>query len=534
MKNLIWIIALLFLFACSNNPEQKQTDQTQTPENQPSLAGENTKKDDNLVSETAYLPKNINAEKETDLPKSNVLAEYLEKLAPAVQTFKINDPKKEQWITGEKGTRVFFPAHIFALLNSEEPLIIELQEYYSAVDFLMGDLHTLSDGKILETGGMLKIIAKQGDQIVNLKPDSAYYVSFPNPKVEKKSGMLMFEGAGGTQGLNWQARPNPADFSLLYQGCDSVAIERIQKDTVKKLNAKFYPMGEQIQYANGKVMRDPQILENTWVQIGKETHYYQLSAYVNELFSQYFIENGSKYLNLDSLFLVGAKNWNVGIWDELMIDLNPKIGKPNHGIANFSMYECKQMENMIERFKAETKEKSIFLSSKKEYYRGDRKNFKIKFHLGDSQDRYLTKIYREILGYRPTTAQERDRCRRERDMNNNIESDYVFQVKHLGYINCDRFYNDRRPRVEMLVKSGLETQRVKLVLEEINSMINAEMDGNIISFRNLPKGMKAKLVILGIKDGKAVMHVSPLVIEKNTLEITDFEDFDLTKLASKI
>ncbi len=385
-----------------------------------------------------------------------------------------------------------------------------------------------------KSAGMLKVIAKQGDQIIGLKPDSSYYVSFPNPKIEKKNDMLMFEGVGNAQNLDWQACPNPADFSLLYQGCDSVAIESIRRDTVRKLDPKFYPLGEAIQYANGKIMLDPQILENTLVKIGDQTHYYQLSAYLNDLFSQHFIENGRKYLSLDSLFLLGAKNWNVGIWDKLVIDLNPKIGTRNHDIPNFSMYECKQMENLIERFKAETKEKSLFLSSNKEYYRGDRKEFKIKFRLGDSKDHYLTKIYKEILGYRQTTPKERQRCRAERDVNHNIESDYVFQVKHLGYINCDRFYNDRRPKVEILVKSDLETQRIKLVLEEINSMIDAQIDGNVISFQRLPKGMKAKLVILGIKDGKAVMHVSPLVIEKNTFEITEFEDFDLTKLASKI
>lgn len=126
--------------------------------------------------------------------------EYLGKSA---QRFFI-DPKRDNTIRGDKGTEISFPAYAFECADGSEPsgkIKIELREFYSRGDLLKANLHTMSNGEILETGGTVQVLAFCGDEEAQLAYDQQITLSFPYK--EFKNGMQTFNGFEEGGDLNW-------------------------------------------------------------------------------------------------------------------------------------------------------------------------------------------------------------------------------------------------------------------------------------------------------------------------------------------
>src|SRR5687768_15205549 len=91
----------------------------------------------------------------------NSLQEVLDSFSPEEQLMTI-DPRKDNMIEGKKGSKVFIPANAFQFKDGSLPaekIVVSLKEFFSISDFVSNNLSTLSDGHLLETGGMLFISA---------------------------------------------------------------------------------------------------------------------------------------------------------------------------------------------------------------------------------------------------------------------------------------------------------------------------------------------------------------------------------------
>lgn len=119
---------------------------------------------------------------------------------PKVQHFTI-DGGVAKTITAAAGTTILFPAGCFLNAASETisgPVQVEVVEALALKDFISGGLATVSDGKLLLSNGMLYLNATANGR--QLQPDTA------NPPVVTLPGM----GAGGNfemftgDGSNWQ------------------------------------------------------------------------------------------------------------------------------------------------------------------------------------------------------------------------------------------------------------------------------------------------------------------------------------------
>lgn len=75
-----------------------------------------------------------------------------------VQLFTINN-YRDTTVVGENGTKLFFPAHCF----KEQNVSIQLREYTDTKSILSANLSTLSDGRMLETSGMVYVEAYDND-----------------------------------------------------------------------------------------------------------------------------------------------------------------------------------------------------------------------------------------------------------------------------------------------------------------------------------------------------------------------------------
>jgi hypothetical protein len=109
---------------------------------------------------------------------------------------------------------------------------------------------------------------------------------------------------------------------------------------------------------------------------------------------------------------------------------------------------------------------------------------------------------------------------------NALSSRFSVDVRTLGWINCDRFYKSNEPKMDYFVNVGDTAANYYsvLVFEKMKSMIMGYPSGNRVVFPNLPKGIKAKVMCVGIRDGKTVAAVAALPAGGNSIDQLKFED----------
>lgn len=107
----------------------------------------------------------------------------------------------------------------------------------------------------------------------------------------------------------------------------------------------------------------------------------------------------------------------------------------------------------------------------------------------------------------------------------------ILTSARLGWINCDRFY-DEKNKTELLVTMDLKYKpEIRLVFKDINSVMAANVDkDNRFVFNNIPVGRKATLVAFSSVDEQTYLVMKEVTIEKGNpigleLEKTTLDDF---------
>lgn len=151
---------------------------------------------------------NDNEEGKQKNRRVEVMVEYKEQSFSAnreyIQTFK-RSPQKEIVIKGKKRTVVRIPPNAFVdnegkTVKSE--VTIELIEIYTKSDMILNNTQTMSDEKLLETGGMIYITAISQNVKLALKNNVYYTIEFPTKK--KQKDMTIFYGDTTSSNINWQ------------------------------------------------------------------------------------------------------------------------------------------------------------------------------------------------------------------------------------------------------------------------------------------------------------------------------------------
>ena len=142
------------------------------------------------------------------------------------QVFKLN-PLRDTIIETKNGIVFSIPAKAF--LNKQgvspvEPIDLEIKEAMTASEIMKAGLSTMSNGKLLETGGMFYVNARLGDE--NLTIDKSKPINANVPVNNNKKDMMLFKGERMKDGgINW-VEPVPLKKRLT---------------TVDITNLNFYP-----------------------------------------------------------------------------------------------------------------------------------------------------------------------------------------------------------------------------------------------------------------------------------------------------
>ncbi|RYY41425.1 MAG: hypothetical protein EOO08_02115 [Chitinophagaceae bacterium] len=114
------------------------------------------------------------------------------------------DPRREGTVEGRQGTRLFFPAYAFQLPDGtvpDGPVTISLQEFYTPAAFALAGLSTMSNGRMIESGGMIYVDAHFKGQPLRLRKGASYDLDMPY--TEKKKDMQLFSAVPDDD-FNWQ------------------------------------------------------------------------------------------------------------------------------------------------------------------------------------------------------------------------------------------------------------------------------------------------------------------------------------------
>lgn len=115
-------------------------------------------------------------------------------------------------VYGIQGAKIRLFAGSFCYLNGDEIPAgiteIHLEEYYRLEDLLRKGFVTVSDGRLLETGGMIYISAFTEGKELRLKQNKKMIIGFP--AVVGKSDMYYFHGEETPEGsMNWKTKHKP-------------------------------------------------------------------------------------------------------------------------------------------------------------------------------------------------------------------------------------------------------------------------------------------------------------------------------------
>ncbi|MCX6319338.1 MAG: hypothetical protein NTW29_18825, partial [Bacteroidetes bacterium] len=109
---------------------------------------------------------------------------------------------------------------------------------------------------------------------------------------------------------------------------------------------------------------------------------------------------------------------------------------------------------------------------------------------------------------------------------NALANRYSVDINTLGWINCDRFYRNNGPKTDYYINIAdtASNYYTILVFDKMKSMMMGYTSGNRVIFPNLPVGVKAKVLCVGIKEGKSVAALANLADVGNGVDQLKFEE----------
>ena len=135
--------------------------------------------------------------------KSNIFSNLYTSNNIASEYFLI-DLKKDTTVLSKNGTLIRIYANSFKLETFDSlttKIQIEVKEAYNPIEFVLGNLTTTSDNKLLSSGGMLYINASVNKENLKLKDGKEIGIIVPTNKLDEE--MLIFQGLEDSTSVNW-------------------------------------------------------------------------------------------------------------------------------------------------------------------------------------------------------------------------------------------------------------------------------------------------------------------------------------------
>lgn len=398
-----------------------------------------------------------------------------------VQQYTI-DPAKDNTVTGAAGSTVSFKANAFTTQAGQPakgPVSIELTEALDAMGMIAFGLSTRSNGRLLETDGVVRVLAKDSaGASLQLQPSLPMTVTLPADM--RKSGMQLFLSDSGA---NWNAAISvPGGGQTVPDAIPAIYARGIVRDLPEyKEDQRGIPIKPSIPVMpKAPSPIPPPSSERPWwgfVQPGKfqdreqraEAHYNERKQAVEQRYQnrvERYRADKADFPNAMARYAV-----KKAAWDSL-----------------------KQLE---------------YTTWRKEVYEPAVARF-------DAAQRLLDEPYDKALA---NWKAQRDAARQAwadtvRTVTSESLSNYVYTTSWLGWINCDRFYDvpdNRKAPVIARTAPGIQAHAY-VVFTGMRMLLNMEPDdeGEYVSLP-VPTNEPAVIFAFTVKNGQAQLCVEPIV-----------------------
>jgi hypothetical protein len=404
------------------------------------------------------------------------LEQFFSQLEKPSQEFVIN-PQKDTVIMGQDGTGLLIPAGTFA---KEGAVTLILKEFYSYEDIITNRLSTWSFDKQLITGGMIHISAMQDGKEVNIQPGTSIRWFIPDTSAAMNQ-MQLFTGMSEAS----IRKPSIAVGDVPVSGVliDVPVSEMKVMDTTA--DGRFNGM--------------------TWTPQSRS-------------FMDNYISTSVKVLDLRDeprrIRTEGSKK--VGVFT---IADKPEVSREELKALLKEKYNYTKV--IIRKSKRRKWSNPVGDSTWLPLEVARQYKLKALDTMRTAGQRRRTEFLTDI----PNTPAMQRRMAIQTALYTQLTDRFSVELRTLGWINCDRFYNDNRPKVSFAVdlKDTAANYHTLLAFENIKSLMEGMVNGTTVIFPNIPVGETVKVISVGIQDGKPVAATETVQVSSKPFSSLRFE-----------
>jgi hypothetical protein len=411
------------------------------------------------------------------------------------------DNTKDTLVVGSKGTGLFFEKESFQLPNGSNPkgrISIQLKECYSNSDIVRENLSTTSNGKLLETRGMINVLAFSDNQELKLKQGKKFIIHFPKDSSDRKKQMnLFYANNNENQVIDWKLDSVTLLKPTAYMSGWST-FGYVGGDTSENRGG-FYFKGEKKDGIYDYFYKN---FDNTKLQATKDD-------LQNKVYEAKFIVNKQ------------GKVTNIKITEEIYDTSGKRI--PSKGKPDPYFYRYMEQIPTLEPFYSDdgTGELKPFDSDCSFYI--SMGLFPPDYRNNESYNKIFNQKY---SAFKNSNVQSM----------NDAELDYyIFSSAKLGWINCDFFWETKDEKIDYIVKADPQSKpNIKLVFIEAKSILTGTLDGDKYIFKNVPINQDIKIVAISFNGSKPLLSISLTKTNKLPFDKFDYKEFALTDLEKQL
>lgn len=461
-----------------------------------------------------------------------------------VQHFRV-PTKKDTFVLGSAGTVLHIPQGAFANLDPKITHVdLALTEVYNKSDMILHTLSTNAGADMLETGGMLHLEASHGGKKLVLNPNKKIGIMMP---VDDLSGdMQLFNGQDKTDGSGW------TDWVLGDNNWNEIKPKQVDLDELMNSNVtppnwgdRSFPLeltdpmfagggGSYFPYMENNYM--PLCADNInrpsykgeeigeckffWCKLGKafspkyrkrlaaeRKEYLESIDADNEVVYKKWLEkkmDAKKNCLARSQWMEQMKaNFGVETADEVfaILDAQRKKEQEQYLMRTYGTTDLEEIRE-IQQKAIDDRNMEMYGTTDPEQIRKIQRERQIEAQKDYYINRYGTTDLAEIEKLDKESAKAREKL------------NYLISTKKMGWINCDRFYDSKQPLMAQNAKSEYKTASMMtaLVFKDINSVMAGNASGNKTQFSGVPKGKKAWLVAIKMKNGSPLLAMEQIKV----------------------
>lgn len=411
---------------------------------------------------------------EAESNRSDAPRQQTQEAPPLIPRLSVEaTPNLPTLIQGSYGTKALIPANAFVFQDGTPvtgPVTVTVLEVANKSGMILQGLPTVSGGRLLESGGVVKITAESSGQQVELAPDKAIYVQFPGGNLP---GMQLFSGVESGNGVkDWIPMPTAKPSQEELDAATQAPAQKSPLDLLTqygKAHPKTLLFEDENQTVNGSLYG---LLETCYSCCGNDAVYLEvLVDTTGKHISAKTLTGRNQCYKKALLELIAFVQWDYS----QLTPLYPKSKEPRRIYFEVKpVIPCSGWQG-----------ENTFVSL------AERANF----GLSESDMNKFKKIAEEAR------------------MANFANS--AMSVTQLGWINCDRFSEEQNViafNVEAKSEGTPSNTHCYLAMNSINSVLEGvRLDNGNWQFSRVPAGMDAKVVAISWDAEKGpsigMMHV---------------------------